>query len=321
MNFARFLVEAVLLPPLSLLWLGLLAGLLAWRGRRWAGLVAALAGLACLALATPLASGLLLASLEREARDAGPTPPGLGAIIILAGDVAHGRATEPASLTIGRLTLERLRDGAALHRATGLPILVTGGPIGPGQTPLGELMARSLRDDFQLPVRWVEVQARDTADNAARAKAMLHADGVGAAYLVTQAWHMPRARDAFTRLGFVVAAAPVRRNPLPMLDVTSLMPRGTHLADSWFVAHEWVGRLFYALRDGRAQSAAVALAISAMPAQADGEPTETGKALLPPQPGCDARCLNRPPGCQEAAACTDRVFEVSSSKPWREAAR
>jgi len=263
MSVARLFVEAVLLPPLSLLWLALAFGLLAWTGRRWAGLAAAFVGFVSLASATPLVAGLLLASLEDDARDGGPMPPGLGAIIILGGDVSHGRASETGSLGVGLLTLERLRDGAALHRATGLPILVTGGPLGRGQVPLADLMARSLREDFGLPVRWIETQARDTRENAVRATAMLRADGVAAALLVTQAWHMPRARDSFSRLGFTVAAAPVRRGVIPSVDPLSFVPRADHLIDTWFVAHEWAGRLFYELRDGSAHALSAPFAISA----------------------------------------------------------
>ena len=46
----------------------------------------------------------------------------------------------------GFLTLDRLRAGAALHRRTGLPILVTGGSLQPDRPAIATVMADSLRD-------------------------------------------------------------------------------------------------------------------------------------------------------------------------------
>ncbi|MDB5412180.1 MAG: YdcF family protein [Rubritepida sp.] len=236
----------ILLPPLLLALVGLLAGLLAWRGRRWGGLVAALCAVATLLLATPLVSGALMASLEREVARPASVPGGAQAIIILGGDVAHGRAGHE----VGMLTLERLRAGAALQRATGLPILVTGGVLGRGEPPLAALMARSLREDFNVPVRWIEGRAGDTRDNAVFAAEILRADGIGEALLVTHAWHMPRALGAFARRGFPVRAYPLRVAPADGWGASSFAPRPDHLAESWFALREWAGRVAYALRDG-----------------------------------------------------------------------
>jgi uncharacterized SAM-binding protein YcdF (DUF218 family) len=243
---------ALLLPPVGLLLLGLLAGLVAWRRSR-AGLLAALAAAGVILLATPLVAGLLLSGLQAApvARDTAP-PDGQpwGAIIILGGDFERGRDGPD----IGPLTLERLRAGAALHRAHGLPILVTGGALRRGQPSLATLMARSLRADFGVPARWVEAEAADTRQNAEFAVALLRADGISGALLVSQAWHLPRAMGAFARQGFAVQPAPVRPMAAPLFEARALVPRADHLADSWFAIHEWVGRAFYALRDGVAPS-------------------------------------------------------------------
>jgi uncharacterized SAM-binding protein YcdF (DUF218 family) len=237
----------LLLPPLLLVLLVLGAGLLAWRGRRWAGLVAAGAALLLLLLATPFAAGTLTFLLEREvsaAAPAGAPPP--GAIIVLGGEMVSGAA----GFAVGPLTLERLRAGAALHRRTGLPLLVTAGPVARGAPPLGALMARSLREDFGLEVRWVEAAARDTRDNAVLSAAMLREAGVGAALLVTHGWHLPRAEAAFARVGFPVTGEPVHRRRMPQGIVTDWVPRPDHLAQSWFALREWLGRVVYRLRDG-----------------------------------------------------------------------
>ncbi|MBS7812024.1 YdcF family protein [Roseococcus pinisoli] len=242
------LLPALLLPPLLLAGLILLCGLLAWRGAAWAGLLAAICALGLFAMATPLVAGLLIASLERGVPMNQPAGDAT-AIIILGGDVAHGRAGDEP----GSLTLERLRAGAALHRATGLPILVTGGVLGPGEPPLATLMARSLKDDFLIPVRWVEPRARDTRDNALLSAAMLRESGMGAALLVTHSWHMARAMEAFGRAGFPVYARPVRIEDRPRGSWSDLAPRPDRMAESWFALREWLGRLVYMLRDDPAE--------------------------------------------------------------------
>lgn len=238
----RQFLTALALPPVLPLLLIMAFGLLAWRGRRWAGLAAMLCALLLLLLATPAVAGLLNWSLE-QGLVAGAARP--GAIIILGAEVAHG-IDGPSP---GPLTLERLRAGAALHRATGLPMLVTGGVLSPGEAPLAALMARSLAEDFAAPARWVEARAADTRENARFSAAMLAADGITAALLVSHAWHLPRALEAFARAGFTVSPALGLRSNWPEFGLSQWLPRADHLAESWFALREWAGRLVYAIRD------------------------------------------------------------------------
>ncbi|MBY0336530.1 MAG: YdcF family protein [Acetobacteraceae bacterium] len=227
-------MTALLLPPLVLL---PLAAWLAWRGA-WRASAMALA--AVLVLATPMAEGALRHSLA----EAGP--PGADAtpeaIVILAAGLAE-RAPDA-------LTLERLRAGASLHRRTQLPVLVTGGTVARDAPPAAQVMARSLAEDFAVPVRWIESRARDTRENAALATAMLRAEGVPAAFVVTHAWHMARAREAFARAGMPTRAAPVRAEPMPRGHVADWLPRADHLGGSWLAIREWAGRAVYRWRDG-----------------------------------------------------------------------
>ncbi|PWS34253.1 YdcF family protein [Falsiroseomonas bella] len=240
-------LTSLLLPPLLLVLFIVAAGLLAWRGRRAAGALAAAAALGLLLLATPFAAGTLTHALERQAALAAPAgAPPPAAIIVLGGEMASGAGAPE----VGPLTLERLRAGAALHRRTGLPLLVTAGPVAPGGPPLAELMARSLAEDFGVEVRWVENRARDTRDNAVLSAEMLRAEGIGAAYVVSHAWHLARAEAAFARLGFPVTGYPVRRERMPSGIASDWLPRPDHLARSWFALREWAGILVYWLRDG-----------------------------------------------------------------------
>ncbi|WP_158292458.1 YdcF family protein [Paracraurococcus ruber] len=235
----------LLLPPLLLALIGLGAGLLAWRGRRKAGALAALAALGLLLLATPFAAGHLTVALEAQVT-AGPPSASPGAIVVLGGEMAHGMAGPE----VGPLTLERLRSAAALHRRTGLPLLVTGGPLSPGAPPIASLMATSLATDFGTPVRWVEPRARDTRENALFTAALLRGEGIGAALVVSHGWHLPRALAAFERAGLPAGAAPVRAGRRPGGTGSDWVPRPDHLAQSWLALREWAGLLVYRLRDG-----------------------------------------------------------------------
>lgn len=242
----------LLLPPLLLVLVSIacaLGLLVLRRGRRVLAAAVLAAGLGQVLLATPYVSASLRLGLQREVpRPSDAAAPSAGAIIVLSAEAVRTEDGEE----VGPLTLERLRAGARLARATGLPLLVTGGPAGPGRPSHAELMARVLAEEFGLPVRWVEPRAPDTAGNARFSAAMLRAEGIGAAYAVTHAWHMPRALEAFAREGFTALPAPVRRDRAPEGILADWVPRPDHLGQSWLALREWAGRLVYALRDGPA---------------------------------------------------------------------
>lgn len=241
------LLTTLLLPPLGLLLAAVLLALWASRGRRGAALVAALLVLAAMALSTPFAAGMLRVSLERVLPPPPPEEP--EAIVVLSADVAHARS----GLEVGPLTLERMRAGAELHRRTGLPLLVTGGVFiaGDGKpVPIARLMARSYAEEFGIAVRWIEPEARDTAENARFSAALLRADGIGRAFVVSHSWHLPRALAAFVREGFPAAPAPVRLGPVPDGRVSDWIPRPDHAFQSWLCLREWAGIVVYRLRDG-----------------------------------------------------------------------
>lgn len=243
---AHNLLMGSALPPVGLALLALLLSLLAWRGRRRAGLLAALVLMVQIALATPFASGWLEISLQwllpRLQPKTAATPQ---AIIVLSAELAR----TADGWAVGPLTFERMGAAAALARETGLPLLVTGGSVAPEPSPpVAEVMAGQFRSDFGLDVRWIEPEAGNTLENARFSAAMLRREGIGAAYVVTHGWHLPRAVLSFRGTGFHVMPLPVRRAAPPELRASSFLPRADRWGTSWYLLREWAGLGVYALR-------------------------------------------------------------------------
>lgn len=148
----------------------------------------------------------------------------------------------------GALAGERLRYAARLAKASGLPLLVTGG-LHFGQPPSeAALMAESLEKDFGIGVRWREEASRTTWENALFSAPLLREAGVRRVLLVTLAAHLPRARWCFERQGFEVLGAPVG-----FLGVPNARPGGGWLPEakafwqSGLLLNEALGRLTYPL--------------------------------------------------------------------------
>ena len=239
------LPSLLLIPPLNCL-VAACAG--AALHRRRAGRVLLAGGLAGLLLfSIPLVSGLLIVSLEYGIPTQSDSTDPPQAIIILSADLTPVGVPGGVGFTVGRLTLERERAGAALARRVGLPVLVSGGRIRLGAPTLAALMALSLHVDFGLAPLWLEDQSRDTWENAARSAAILRAAGIDRAYLVTNAWHMRRALIAFRAAGFRVVAVPAMPDVPPRLALASLLPRISAWQESYWALHEWIGCAWYAL--------------------------------------------------------------------------
>ena len=111
-------------------------------------------------------------------------------------------------------------------------------------------MARALREDFQVPVDWVEGKSRNTHENAKFTRSMLSKDTIDRIILVSHAAHLPRAIPMFSDQGFDVLAAPTAFSTGLAGDRTAFdwIPSSAALTQSWFALHEYLGRLWYWLR-------------------------------------------------------------------------
>lgn len=243
-------MHRALLDPLTLVLLAGVAGLLLrYYRRRLGNVVLVMLGLSLVLLSTPLLSALLLKSLEDRISAAASAPSERPeAIVVLSGDLRHADP-EFGGDTVGPLTLERIRYAARLHRETGLPLLVTGGRIGGSEKTLAVAMQEALEADFQVPVRWQENKARNTYENAVLSSEILAREGIESAYVVTHAWHMARAAEAFGATPVTAIPAPTAGTTFGLgLSLPDLIPSSRGLRNSAYALHEWLGILWYRLR-------------------------------------------------------------------------
>jgi uncharacterized SAM-binding protein YcdF (DUF218 family) len=237
----------LLLPPTSLVIAGLAGALLALR-RQTAGIALAVASLlALLALSTTFVARTLIRTLEPP-----PLTPAsraaAQAIVILAGGRVHA-SPEWGDDTVSALTLRRLRYGAQLARETGLPVLLSGGNPDRARLPEARLMQIVLEREFGVRPRWVEERSDTTAQNARFSAAMLSPLGITRVLLVTDAFHMPRARRAFAIAGLTPLAAPTGYVGGRPFRPQHLVPNAEALRVSNLALREWSAMLWYWLRD------------------------------------------------------------------------
>ncbi len=201
--------------------------------------------------ALPWVGAVLIRSLEQVPAwelDQPLLPGEQAEAIVLLGAGVEGETPEYGGLTLGALSLERVRWAARVQRATGLPLVITGGSARPGATPVAELMRDALVQDFDVNVRWVEGASATTWENAALSKQLLSSEGIDHIVLVTHSWHMPRAVLAFERHGFSVQPAPTMFHGEPPDGLDAWLPSARALRHTSWATHEWLGRLWYSIR-------------------------------------------------------------------------
>ncbi len=241
------LVASLLLPPLN----GLLPTVLGWwlwRRRPDFARLLVLAGVLLIVIQSlPVVGTLLTRGLEARPLDL--KRANAQAIVVLGGG-RYREAPEYGGDTVSGGGLVRLRYAARLYRATGLPLLVTGGKPDGGELSEAETMRRVLVNEFGIPVKWSEGESENSRESAVRTAKLFRKIGISRVLLVTHAVHMRRAAQAFAAEGLEVVPAPTdfTGGPLTPLD---FIPHAGGLATTGSALHEWIGILWYRLRAGR----------------------------------------------------------------------
>ena len=212
--------------------------------RRWKRLGAALGSFAVvlmLILSMPAVGGSLVRSLiQHNPLDLSGGTGNAQAIVVLTGG-NYRDAPEYGRDVASGASVSRGRYAAFLHKKTGLPIMVVGGKPIPSALSEGEAMENLIEEEFHVPVRWVETQAKDTEDSAFSSFKMLNRDGIANILLVTDASHMRRAELAYSKVGFKVIPAPINFIGVEKISVRSFLPSAGALSSSTLALNEWFG--------------------------------------------------------------------------------
>lgn len=119
---------------------------------------------ALLALSTPYVSSQLMRGVEVYPAIKVADLDQAQAIVVLGGG-AHYNAPNTVAMLPDEYRWNASATQVRLYNRHHLPILVTGGsPF--GGTPEAQLMQKALKEEFLVPVRWVEDQSWDTVENA-----------------------------------------------------------------------------------------------------------------------------------------------------------
>lgn len=162
------------------------------------------------------------------------------AIVVLGGGLRDSTELY-GNITVTNNELERMRYAAFLYKETGLPILAT------GRSPNGNSEAKAIAKEFQqffdVPTRWEENEAKTTKENAFYTKQMLEKEGIHKIILVTQNWHMKRAKMLFEQQGFEVLPAGVGygKTPWEYISFMYFVPQSGSMDNMMQLLKEWFG--------------------------------------------------------------------------------
>ena len=249
----RHFAEALLMPPGHSVVLWLMAAWWMLRGRPMAASVATVVGmLSVVVFSLPVTAGALLRTLQPEPVTVAEVrawhPEAI--VVLCGGQREYAPEFGEGAGTVNARSLLRARFGAWLHRELGVPLLLSGGRVGDEDSAEADLMARVLREEFGVEVRWIEDRSRNTAENARFSAAILRADGVTRVALVTSATHMARSVAVFEGAGLTVLPSPTAFDTGVESDlgVSDWLPRAASLEASTRALHEMLGALWYRLR-------------------------------------------------------------------------
>jgi uncharacterized SAM-binding protein YcdF (DUF218 family) len=245
----KFFYSWVLPPACFVVVLAGLGWRLWRRSRRLSGVAWMVALLLYAASISPVSEWLLRGL---EYRYAPAAVAGADGIVVLGGGTVRDVPT-PAGWS-GQLhdaAAQRLLAAYALHRQTGLPLLVSGGEV---FTEYGReaVIMRDILVSFGVAPKNIILEDRslNTTENARFTAPILRERGWRRPLMVTSAFHMPRSVAEFQRAGISVAPYPAgfyasRRYHWTLLDV---VPSGSALRGTSIALKEYLGLAVLVMR-------------------------------------------------------------------------
>lgn len=237
-------------PVLPLILAALAAALAARRlavGRRAERALLWAAFLGLLLWSSPPAARLLFFTLERDLTPADKLEADTEAIVVFGGGLEPAYAAQPQPLA-GESTYRRAMHAAWLYRrGKPLPVFVSGGPSGAGDTVIADV-ARQVLEGAGVPADRIHLERRSTStqENAVYTAELLRRHGIRKVALVTDGYHMRRAQSCLRRQGIDVIAAPCSlRSRRPFTHWRQWLPAGEAISDNEAVLHEWIALVWY----------------------------------------------------------------------------
>ncbi len=253
------ILKVLVLPPALFFVLLLVGWLISLRWHRTGRTV--VFSLVCLFYlsTTPFMAGEVMARLQPYAPLKLDEPQADAGAIVVLGAGIYFSAPEywrPGAPPFGvdvadGLSLQRLAYAAYLAKATGKPILLSGGASDPRtHRSVTDAMRTTLIQNFGITPRWMETLSSTTMSNAQYSADILKREGIHRVFLVTHAWHMPRAVLAFEHAGLEAVPAPtafVSRSGWLWED---FIPSAQAFQLTYYGLHEWAGIVWYRLEIG-----------------------------------------------------------------------
>lgn len=236
------LITVVILPPFNVLILWLLSLLFSVLHYKKLSRLCALLGLTILYIfSLPYTSHKIEDSLVIEDKLSLADYQQAQAIVLLGGGLRDSKELYD-KLTVSAIPLERVRYAAYLQKQTQLLLLITGSS--PKGISEAQIMANELNTFFSVPTTWVEGKARTTKENALFSREILEKEGIKRVIVVTNQWHMQRAKLLFEQQGFDVLPASVGHGISPQsygLNVMYFIPQAGALNKNMLLLKEWLG--------------------------------------------------------------------------------
>ncbi|MDG2938883.1 YdcF family protein [Bisgaard Taxon 10/6] len=236
------LITAIILPPFDVLILLVLAFFLRlFRFKKLAFLTALLSVVILYTFSIPYTAERLNNSLTQEDHLTADDYRKAQAIVILGGGLRDSKELFN-TLTVPGLVLERMRYAAYLHKETELPILISG--ASPNGNSEAKVMGQEFFTFFGVQPKWLEEHSTNTKQNALYSKEILERENIKRIVLVTNQWHMKRAKMLFEQQGFEVLPASVGPGIIPdsyELNAMHFIPQAGALAANMQLLKEWIG--------------------------------------------------------------------------------